>query len=110
INFKVKNNGELENGDKSEIIISDETRSSLNKDGYVLDDDFNPSFTVEGLYNVAEKPDDIENLEDIERMINEKLNREYDDKEPINTLNETENKTTTFRSINETKKDEDDML
>jgi len=110
INFKVKNNGELENGDKSEIIISDETRSSLNKDGYVLDDDFNPSFTVEGLYNVAEKPDDIENLEDIERMINEKLNREYDDKEPIRIFYETEKETTMYRQFNETKEDEDDMF
>src|SRR5699024_3931975 len=53
----------------------------LNNAGYVLEEDFNPTFEVEGLDIVAEEASDIENLKDIERMIKEEVGDTYKDRD-----------------------------
>src|SRR5699024_7966986 len=69
--------GELENDDQAKVILDEEAESSLNHSGYILEEDFNPTFEVKDLYTVAEKATDIKNLKDIERMIEEEVDREY---------------------------------
>ncbi|GGC92751.1 hypothetical protein [Enterococcus wangshanyuanii] len=79
IEFTIEDDGKLKNGDKAKVQKSKEFEQSLNDQGYVLTDDFNPEFEVKGLKNVAEKATDIANLEDIKRMIDEEVKRSYKD-------------------------------
>lgn len=79
INFEIKNNGNLKNGDKAILDITKNFKNSLSDIGYVLDKDFNPTFEITGLNKVAEKATDISNLEDIKRMIDENVKRQYKD-------------------------------
>lgn len=81
IEFTIKDDGKLKNGDKAQIDKSKELEQSLSSQGYILADDFNPEFEVKGLKNVAEKASDISNLEDIKRMIDEEVKRKYKDSE-----------------------------
>lgn len=77
VNFEVSNDGTLTNGDMATIAISKEDESLLNDQGYILDEDFAPSFEVSGLNVVAGSVIEIANLGDIERMINEEVNRQF---------------------------------
>src|SRR5699024_1907371 len=79
ISFEVENDGELENGEDAQITVDDEAESALHSEGYMLEDDFNPTVEVEDLDKVAEKATDIENLKDVERYMEEELNDEYKD-------------------------------
>lgn len=77
VTFKIANDGHLKNGDKAKLDLSKEFKQALIYRGYVLDKDFNPTFEVKGLDEVAEKATDIANLDDIKRMIDEGIRREY---------------------------------
>lgn len=79
ISFGVENDGELENGEDAKITVDDEAESALHSEGYMLEEDFNPTVEVEDLDKVAEKATDIENLKDVERYMEEELNDEYKD-------------------------------
>ncbi|CAD5902566.1 hypothetical protein [Carnobacterium maltaromaticum] len=79
ISFKIENDGKLKNGDKAKISLEKEDETSLNNQGYILEQDFSPFFEVTGLNIVAEKATDISNLEDIKRMIDEESKRSYKD-------------------------------
>lgn len=83
--FNIENDGSLENGDEATLVRDEETKRSLNNEGYIVTEDFNPTFEVEGLDVVAEKATDIANLEDIERVIDEQVNRSFEDHDPEET-------------------------
>lgn len=77
VNFEIKNNGKLSNGDEAELVINDDLKEQLLRYGYILEDSFNPTFKVKGLNVVANKAEEIANLEDIKRLINEEIQKEY---------------------------------
>ncbi|MCQ4859184.1 hypothetical protein NE691_11660 [Enterococcus faecalis] len=77
IGFKIANDGKLKNGDQAKLDISKQLKQELSGQGYVLDKGFNPTFEVKGLDEVAENATDIANLDDIKRMIDEGVRREY---------------------------------
>ena len=82
LSFEIEGDGELENGEKAKAVLDeDEIEGTLNNAGYVLEEDFNPTFEVEGLDIVAEEASDIENLKDIERMIKEEVGDTYKDRD-----------------------------
>lgn len=49
----------------------------LIQNGYILEENCSSTFEVKNLDNVANKASEIANLSDIERMIDEQVNREY---------------------------------
>ena len=53
INFSVQNNGTLKNGGTISLELTETAEEKLNAEGYVLDKDFNPSYTVKDLKVVA---------------------------------------------------------
>lgn len=75
--FEMENDGKLKNGDQAKIMISDDNEHVLHRNGYMLEEDFSPTFEVKGLEKVAEKATDIQNLADIERFMEEELNNTY---------------------------------
>ncbi|EOD7438147.1 hypothetical protein ACJQ40_003235 [Enterococcus faecium] len=77
VDFEIKNDGELKNGDKATINISKNLTDELMNVGYVLEKNFSPTFEVKGLDEVAEKATEIANIDDIKRMIDEGVKREY---------------------------------
>lgn len=79
LDFTVENDGELENGDKVKVILSKDEEDQILEEGYLLEKDFAPTFEVKGLSIVAKKASDISNLDDIKRMIDEEVKREYKD-------------------------------
>ncbi|MGX7130176.1 hypothetical protein [Enterococcus wangshanyuanii] len=81
VEFTIKDDGNLKNGDMAQIEKTKDLESNLSDQGYILSDDFKPEFEVKGLKNVAEKATDISNLEDIKRMIDEEVKRSYKDSE-----------------------------
>lgn len=81
-NFKIENDGALKNGDQAKLVWDEEIEEQLNSYGYIVDEDFDPTFEVEDLAVVAEIATDIENLDDIKRMIEEEVNRLYQDMSP----------------------------
>lgn len=82
LGFTLVDDGKFKNGDLAKIEITDDLENRLADNGYLLDDDFDPSFEVKGLDEVAEKATDIANLDDIKRMIDEEVNRSYKDWNP----------------------------
>lgn len=82
IEFTVENDGKLKNGDKVNVVLSKDEEGQLLQEGYLVDQDFAPTFEVKGLSIVAEEATDISNLEDIKRMIDEKVKRDYQDFDP----------------------------
>ncbi|MCJ7843181.1 hypothetical protein MUB24_20340 [Lederbergia sp. NSJ-179] len=82
VKFTVENDGELKNGDKVKVTLSKDEEEQLLQEGYLLEKDFAPTFEVKGLSIVAEKATDISNLDDIKRMIDEEVKREYKDLSP----------------------------
>lgn len=99
--FEVENNGELENEEYAEVVIDDEAEKLLHEKGYILDEDFNPTFEVEGLHNVAENAKDIENIEDVKRMIDEEVEKDYKDRDAIKIFYEIEKEAMMYRQFNE---------
>lgn len=85
INFSVQNNGTLKNGGTISLELTETAEEKLNAEGYVLDKDFNPSYTVKDLKVVANKASDISNIEDLKRVLDENIQREYT-KNPYNFL------------------------
>lgn len=81
-NFELENDGELKNGDEATLAWNEDLLRELNDYGYIVEKDFKPIFKVEGLDVVAEKATDIKNLDDIKRMLEEELNRKYEDFSP----------------------------
>jgi len=75
--FTAKNNGKLSNGDEVELEIDDSFKKSLIHHGYVLDETFEPKYKVKNLHVVADQAKDIANLEDIKRIINEEMQKQY---------------------------------
>ncbi len=82
VKFTVENDGELKNGDKVKVTLSKDEEEQLLQEGYLLEKDFAPTFEVKGLSIVAEKATDISNLDDIKRMIDEEVKRDYQDFDP----------------------------
>lgn len=78
ITFEIENDGELKNEDQATVIVGSDFEDVLQSNGYILEEDFNPTFEVTGLDVVAEKAEDIKNLEDIERFLDEELNDDYE--------------------------------
>lgn len=80
IKFEVQNNGKLRNGENAQIIIKKgESMSRLEEAGYELPDDFDPVFVVSGLSEFATSASDIKNLEDIKRLMDEEVRKDYKD-------------------------------
>lgn len=79
LTFEIENDGKLKNGDEAVVIVGDEAEAILHSHGYMLDEDFQPTFTVKNLDEVAEQATDIKNLKDIERFLKEELNNVYKD-------------------------------
>lgn len=77
INFEIENDGNLSNGDQATLLVNNDLENTLESYGYRLEDDFNPIFEVTGLVELVEDPNEIENIEDITRMISEEVNRKY---------------------------------
>ena len=82
IPFLVENDGQLTNGSQAKITLDKAGELELKSNGYLLDDNFSPTFEVTGLSEVAQKATDIANLKDIERMIDEETKRQYSDYDP----------------------------
>lgn len=79
LKFEIENDGQLKNGDKAKVIVGKEAEEVLHNNGYVLDEDFNPTVEVKNLDIVAEKATDIKNLKDVERFLDEELKNKYKD-------------------------------
>lgn len=84
--FEIENDGTLKNDDDARIILAEGEEESLLNHGYILEDDFKPTFKVKGLDLIAEKATDIKNLKDIKRMINEEVQRSYKDIYPDSNI------------------------
>lgn len=79
LTFEVENDGNLANGDKVEILVDEYFEDELHANGYILEENFEPTVEVKGLDKLAEAASDIKNLEDIERFLEEELNEKYYD-------------------------------
>lgn len=79
LEFEAKQDGNIKNGDMVEVALDEDSRSSLSTLGYILTGNGSAKFKASGLAEVAEKPEDIANLKDIERLISEGINRQYED-------------------------------
>ncbi|RPF57476.1 hypothetical protein [Abyssicoccus albus] len=77
LRFTVENNGELENGEKTKIILEDDYKSQLSSMGYVMEDSEGVEVEVKDLTDYASKASDIKNLDSVLRMIDEKTKEEY---------------------------------
>lgn len=77
VKFEIENEGKLKNGDEVNILLAEDSESSLHEAGYILEKEFSPKIKVSGLDMVASKAEDIKNLDDIKRMIDEGIKREY---------------------------------
>lgn len=80
--FQIQNDGSLENGEQATIEITEELKNTLSSYGYVLENNFKPKFEVKNLEAVAKTAKEIGNYEDIERMIDESVKRNYRDMFP----------------------------
>lgn len=78
LDFTVKNNGKLSNGDKVALTLSEESVRPIDL-GYKLEDEFLVELEVKGLIKFAESPEDIKNFKDIKRMIEERANELFQD-------------------------------
>lgn len=86
MNFQILRDGELKNGEMASLVIDKVLKDQLIENGYVLAEDFEPTYEVKGLYVVAEKATDIANLKDLERMIDEQVKRRYQDIFPDSSI------------------------
>ena len=76
---EAEQDGEIANGDMVRVSLSEESRNDLAYIGYALSGDGAVEFEASGLDVVPENAYEIANLEDIERMISEGVNRSYQD-------------------------------
>lgn len=81
LEFKIKNDGKLKNGDNAILILTKEAKNTLKENGYKMENK-EITFPVKGLKEVAQQANDIANLNDIKRMISEGIKREYKDWSP----------------------------
>lgn len=79
LSFDSEQEGEIKNGDTVTVKLTDDAKDLLTTHGYILTGKGSADFVASNLKNVAEKPADIENIVDIERLISEGINREYQD-------------------------------
>lgn len=79
LSFETAQDGQIKNGDDVVVALTESSRESLKSNGYVLTGKGQASFKAAGLDEVAAKPSAITNLEDIERLISEGINRQYQD-------------------------------
>lgn len=86
MNFQITQDGELKNGEMASVVIDQELKDQLINNGYVLAEDFGPTFEVKGLQVAAEKATDIANVKDLERMIDEQVKRRYQDILPDSSI------------------------
>mgnify|MGYP000851227259 CR=1 FL=1 len=71
--------GDIANGDLVTVSVSEYDRENLAHMGYALSGDGAVEFEASGLEVVPETVLEIANLEDVERMIGEGINRQYQD-------------------------------
>src|SRR5690625_395291 len=76
IYFDVENSGQLSNGEEAKLIVNEDEIPLINI-GYKLDDDFNVTYEVKDLANYPQSVDEIKNLEDINRMIDEEMKKGF---------------------------------
>ncbi|GAA4072397.1 hypothetical protein [Amphibacillus indicireducens] len=74
---EAEQDGEIANGDMVRVSLSEESRNNLAYIGYALSGDGAVEFEASGLDVVPETVLEIANLEDVERMISEGINRQY---------------------------------
>lgn len=86
--FTVENNGFLNNGEQANIILDEDEEDRLLDFGYVLEENFQPTVQVNSLDKVPEQASEIENLNDLKRMIEEEVKRRYRDWYPDISLGE----------------------
>lgn len=79
IRFEVEDDGVLKNGEQATIVLGEDQEDRLFNYGYILAADFNPTVEVKGLDEIAEKAEDIQNYEDLKRMIREEVQRTHQD-------------------------------
>ncbi|MCM3620526.1 hypothetical protein M3936_23510 [Sutcliffiella horikoshii] len=79
LSFVTNQDGGIKNGDTITVKMSDESKDELANLGYILSGKGQATFVASNLTAVAEKHTDIINLKDIERLISEGINREYQD-------------------------------
>ncbi len=79
LRFEAVQDGDIHNDDTVTVMLTDESRSSLSSYGYVLSGEGKAEFTAANLDVVATDVSQIVNVEDIERLISEGINREYQD-------------------------------
>lgn len=77
LRFETEQDGEIKNGDTVRLTLTEDSKDSLASNGYKLAGNGEVNFEASGLQIVAENASDIENLEDITRMISEGINRQY---------------------------------
>lgn len=79
INFEFEKDGELKNGDEISLVVNDDLKDQLSYNEYVLEENFAPKFEVTGLSVLAENTSEIKNYSDVVTMVDELVNRTYQD-------------------------------
>lgn len=75
--FEIQNNGNLKNGDHATIEVTDVLVNQLAEIGYIPEENLEPFFEVKELDNITSSANEIANLVDVERMIDEGIHRRY---------------------------------
>src|SRR5699024_5157394 len=84
IDFSVENDGSLSNGDEAKLVVPEEEHASLLELGYKVDDDADVTYEVSGLTEYAETAEDIDNIKDMIRMMDEEMKENFKDSEYFN--------------------------
>lgn len=100
ISFDIENSGQLSNGDEAKLIINEEETPLINF-GYRLDDNFNVTYEVKDLAHYPKTVDEIKNLKDINRMINEEMEKNFPNKRSFDfeTRFKVKEETTLYRQF-----------
>lgn len=75
VEFMIENDGNLSNGDQAKLMIGED--NTLREMGYRLETDFDVTFEVEGLAIYPKSVKDIKNLKDVERLLEEDMEKNY---------------------------------
>lgn len=100
IEFTVENNGELKNGDQAKVVLAEEEEETLLNRGYKLEDDFNVEVKIEDLPVFPKEAKEINNLDDILRMIDERIEDDFTDQLNIYTYDK-EKELTLYRQFDD---------
>lgn len=84
IDFSVENDGSLSNGDEAKLVVPEEEHASLLELGYKVADDADVTYEVSGLTEYAETAEDIDNIQDLIRMMDEEMKENFKDSEYFN--------------------------